>query len=370
MNVDSLSLWCYTFDMETKNARHFDNDKKSFLIFEHYFEYCETIYTDILYIQKHYQEEFNAISKFKINDYKRLFELLVKEFYRTCYDNKKFINETYVNMLSPENQTYYYIQDQVRQTSNREDFYCGDLINPIYYKKIEKITNKIFELEESMSKITNQFWTKILAKSVDDIKDGKKFACLAKVLVDWRKDNASTQLSNYMDSRYAMSVSYITNYKSRFFAQDYESAKRIGILYYTDAIIAGYHLDAYLEEYINKKCPLKSYNVYSNINRMKVCDNHEIFAYASKIATPLSVLFQQNDTRHTSYNEVIIDKRKAKPFAVFCIRNIDGKKVQNYDSALHMAKQMAEKFNLPLVELDSKNEFENEDENTINMENL
>ena len=356
--------------MKTKSARHFDNDNRILLAFQQYLDYCEAMYTDILYIKKHYRDEFDALSKFSINDYKKLFELLVKAFYRTCYDNRRFINETYVNMLSPENQTYYYIQDQVRNISNRDDFYVGNLVNPIYYKKLENITNKIFELEESMSKITNQFWAKTLAKSVDDINNGKKFACLAKVLIDWRKDNATKQLSSYMDSRYAMSVSYITNYKSRFFGQDNETANRIGILYYTDEIIAGFHSDAYLEEFINKKCPLKSYNIYSNIQRTTIFGNHEIYSYATKIATPLSVLFQKNDTMLTSYNEVIVDKRKAKPFAVFCIRNVNGKKVENYDTALHMAKQMAKKFNLPLVELDSKNEFEYKDENTINMENL
>ena len=356
--------------MERKSARHFDNDNKILLSFNDYFEYCETIYTDILYIKKHYCDEFNAMSKFSIYEYKKLFELLVKAFYKTCYDDKKFTNETYVNMLSPEDQTYYYIQDQVRVVSNRKDFYCGDLINPIYYKKIEKITNKMFELEESMSRTTNKFWTKMLAKSVDDIGDGKKFACLAKVLVDWRKDNSSKKLSKYMDSRYAMSVSYITNYKSRFFAEDDETYTLVGILYHADEIIGGYHSDAYLEEYIDKKCPLKSYNYYSNIDRMKSFDNHEVYSFASKIATPLSVLFQRNDTMYASYNEVIIDKRKAKPFAVFCIRNIDGKKVKNYETALHMAKQMAERFNLPLVELDSKNDYKYVDENTINMENL
>ena len=357
--------------MERKSARHFDNDKKIMLSFNDYFEYCEKIYTDILYIKKHYRDEFNAMSKFSINEYKRLFELLVKELYKTCYDSKKFINKTYIDMfLSPEDQTYYYIQDLARKTSNREDFYCGDLISPIYYERIEKITNKMFELEESMSRTTNKFWTKILAKSVEDIGDGKKFACLAKVLIDWRKDNSSEKLSKYMDSRYAMSVSYITNYKSRFFAEDDENSNLVGILYYADEIIGGYHSDAYLEEFIDKKCPLKSYNYYSNIDRIKSFDNHEIYSFASKIATPLSVLFQNNDTLLSSYNEVIIDKRKAKPFAVFCVRNIDGKKIQNYETALNMAKQMAEKFNLPLVELDSKNDYKYVDENTINMENL
>lgn len=363
--------------MEKKrHFRHFDNDGDSYLYFNQFLEYCQSMYNNIQYIEKYYRGAYNKKSSHTIEAQKKYFELCIKAFYEVCYKERKNANAAFLNILSPENQTYYYLQRLSYSITNRDDFYTKDditnliIINPTYYKKIESITNRIFQLEENMSQITSTFWSESLAKSVEDIKNGK-FACLAKVLIEWRKDNETDELSKYMTSRYAMSVSYITNHKSRFFGERNETAHRVGILYYADKILAGLHTDAYLEEFIDGKCPLKRFNVYTNIQKTDVFDNHAIYSFANKIATPKSVLFTGNDDGHgTTYNEVIIDKRSAKPFAVFCIRKINEEYVDNYQQALRTAQKMAERFNLPVVELDSKNEFENQDEETLHIENL
>lgn len=352
-----------------KTTRHFDNDDNTFLSFRQFCKYCEAIYADISYIEKFYSKQFNEKSTETITTYKKLFEFYLKTFYYVCYDENKTINRKLIDSLSPKNQTTYYLESLHQLVTNRDDFYIGNRIAQDYYEKIETITNKIFHLEDTIANITNIFWKNSLSRSVEDIKDGK-FACLAKVLIDWREDNASKSLSKYMDSRYALSVSYITNYKSRFFGERNSSACRVGILYYCDEIIAGLNSDAYLEEFVDGKCPLKRHEIYTNIQRTSIIGNHEIFSFASKIATPKSVLFKDNERRTVLYNEVIVDKKHTKPFAVFCIRKVNDIKVENYTKALFLAQQMSKRFKLPLVELDSKNEFANLDENSLDIKDL
>ena len=363
------SILNYNHCMKTQLSRHFDNNNETYLAFKHFIDYCQTIYDDIQNIEKYYSKEFNQNSTQTISTYKRLFELYVKAFYYTCYDENKCQNKEIIDKLSFENQIEHYFQNLSMLVSNRLDFYIGNKIAPKYYSKIENISNKIFKLEDDIAEVTNTFWKDILAKSVDNIQTGK-FSCLAKVLIDWREDNATKELSEYMNSRYALSVSYITDYKSRFFGEINKKDCLVGILYCTDKILAGYHRDAYLEEFIDGKCPLKHYETYTNIQRTNKFGKHEIFSKASKIATPRSVLFRENERFTSLYNEVIIDKRDAKPFAVFCIRNINGIQAENYQKAKVLAKQIANKFKLPLVELDSKNEFNYQDENSLDIEKI
>lgn len=355
--------------MKTQLSRHFDNGQGLYLSFKQFIAYCQTMYDDILNIEKFYCKEFNQRSTQTIGTYKNLLEVYIKAFYYICYDENKCPDKKVIDKLSFENQINYYLQKLSHLITNRMDFSIGNKIAPNYYKKIENITNKIFKLEDDIAMVTNTFWQDVLTKSVDSIKNGK-FSCLAKVLIDWRDDNSTKELSEYMNSRYALSVSYITDYKSRFFGEINKKDCLVGILYCTDKILAGYHRDAYLEEFIDGKCPLKHYETYTNIQRTNKFGKHEIFSKASKIATPRSVLFRENERFTSLYNEVIIDKRDAKPFAVFCIRNINGIQAENYQKAKVLAKQIANKFKLPLVELDSKNEFNYQDENSLDIEKI
>ena len=374
LSIDTTFAWCYNSNMkEIKVSRKLDRYLADDYFLLDFVNYCENFYNDLVCIKKYYQKEFDSKSENLIS-----IDAHIEMFLRTFKQMVKIANtpERYESLYGKNNGMQYVFKKLTNKFSNLKDFYVdandgtalsenyytqqtqsdvtklyeGTIINEKYYKKLEKLSNYIFTQEEIIAITTQKIWQKYIAKSVDDIKPNK-YCCLVKVLGDWRAEARSNALDKYMESRYAMSVSLITDFKSRFFLSDV-SYQTVGIIYSTKKIIGGKYKDAFLEEFIDGKCPL-GHQEYNSIRQMSIDKNHTICSYASKIATPHSVLLTHSKELDT-YNEVIIDRRKSTPIAVFYAKREDRNERYN-EKAKNMAMQMAEKFNLPLVELEDKN---------------
>lgn len=333
-------------------------------------DFCNDYYDNLLYIQKYYKDEFNSLSKnfVTIDEHIDMFLTTFKQMLKSVNSEDRY------NSLFHKNKSMKQIFEEVYfRFSNLPDFHTNkeyngivcDLITEKYYEKLQKFSNIIFEQEEIIALTTQKIWNRHIAKCVEDIKSNK-YCCLVKVLSDWRKEDKSPALDEYMNSRYAMSVSLVTDYKSRFFS-DYQYTQTVGIIYSTDQVLAGNYKDAFLEEFIDGKCPL-NHNEYYSTQHISQDKNHTICSLASKIATPKSVLFMYNNL--DTYNEVIIDRRKSKPIAVFFVKRESEQNIYNYRKSKETAEKMAKRFNLPLIELESKNLFKDKDENDIDIKSL
>lgn len=317
--------------------------------------FCRDFYSDLLYIKKYYEKEFNATSENLIP-----IDAHIEMFLRTFKQLIKSINspKRYERLFKTGKKANAVFNELSSKISDKVDFHheglnnelTGEVISEPYYKKMKQFMDIMFLQEEIIAPTTQKLWHNYIAKNVNDIKKNK-YCCLVKVLSDWRMENKSPKLDKYMKSRYAMSVSLITDFKSRFF--DWQlSAQTVGIIYSTKKILAGCYKDAFLEEFIDDECPL-CHREYSSIRVTQKEYNHKICSYASKIATPNSVLLANNRSFDT-YNEVIIDKRESTPIAVFCV-----KREINYEHGNEQAKRtatrIAKRFGLPLIELEDKN---------------
>lgn len=340
-------------------------------IFYDFTNYCEDFYTNLLYIKKYYQQEFDSKSEnsVSIDAHIEMFSRTFKQIVKTVNSPKRY--DSLFNRNKKMKDIFYEVSHKF---SNLKDFHSEhcfsdddiqDLINEKYYGKLVNLCNIIFTQEEIIALTTQQIWHNYIAKSIDDIKSDK-FCCLVKVLSDWRMESRNTELDEYMNSRYAMSVSLITNLKSRFF-YCHVTPQTVGIIYSTDKIIAGRNKDAFLEEFIDGKCPLNNH-YFNPIRQTCVEKNHTIYSLASKIATPNSVLLAENEKLDT-YNEVIIDRRESSPIAVFYVNRKDETESCNKKAKM-MATKMAQRFNLPLVELEEKNLLLTQDENNIDLINI
>lgn len=365
--LTTQSVRCYNLSMKEihvcrKLERNYDED---FLC--DFINYCRDFYRNLFYIKKYYKQEFDSKSENAVS-----IDAHIEMFLRTFKQIVKAVNSpSRYESLFGKNKTIGDIFDSLfYKFSNLKDFhsqynYLGkseDLINEKYYSQMAKLSNIIFTQEEIIALTTQKLWKKHIAKSINDIKKDN-YCCLVKVLSDWRMETRSKALDKYMESRYAMSVSLVTHFKSRFF-DSFISAEVVGIIYSTNKIIAGSYKDAFLEEFVDGKCPLEHQN-YNSIRQTDMDKNHTICSYASKIATPHSVLRLDSITSDT-YNEVIIDRRESAPIAVFYVKH--KKDLHNYDKQAELtAQKMAKRFNLPLVELEDKNLLIEDDAKIINL---
>lgn len=333
-------------------------------------DFCNDYYVNLLYIQKYYKDEFNSLSKnfVTIDEHIDMFLTTFKQMLKSVNTEDRY------DSLFHKNKSMEKIFQEVYfKFSNLPDFHLmkdydgviADLITEKYYEKLKKFSNIIFEQEEIISLTTQKIWNNHIAKSVEEIKTNK-YCCLVKVLSDWRKEVKTPALDKYMNSRYAMSVSLVTDYKSRFFS-DCQYTQTVGIIYSTEKVLAGNYKDAYLEEFIDGKCPL-THKDYFAVQHTHQDKNHTICSIASKIATPKSVLFMYNAL--DTYNEVIIDRRKSKPIAIFYVKRESEQNDYNYRRSKETAEKMAKRFNLPLIELESKNLFKDKTENEIDINSL
>lgn len=303
--------------------------------------YCRMFIEEITYLSNNNIEEFKK-TKINIDAYKSKAFNLILNFCKIvdCNANTNFDTKV------------YNIYDLVADTKNK-------LLDMDQMQIIEKfdeyriITNELFLLEEALVPTINKMWTNVLSSSTNT----KKYSIFAKTLYNWRTAQRYTKETvDYMNNRLGLSVSYINNTKSRFFFDSVNVDTHIGVIYKSKSIISASHCDANTYEKINGVCPIDTFFMGSNVWRVFNEKGHEIFSKSLKISSPDFVLYGNSD--FLAHNEVVLDRRHAKPVAVFYVAKYNG---ISYDNRINIksykkARQMAKKFHLPLIALESKDE--------------
>lgn len=348
-------------------------------------KYCECFYLDLLKLKTYYEDDFNQISKVTISEYISLFNQAFSGYFNLVIDDLKLRNhspypkqdEEKLDSLWNKTTRFELIQFAFNLKFIKNDLL--ELLEPAYlpyintymptvmrfkdhiYPKIKKSADIIFELEEIISITTKKLWAQVVLNDVENFDKAKPYGLFVKVLSDWRKNNGDIDTTEFTQKRYTTSVSYITHNKSRFFRQHISPDELVGLVYSDDGFMCAKDRDAFLEEYIDGKCDYEEKSVFSKVMRIAQFGTHDIFSVATKIVAPRCSL-NYND----NFNEIILDKRKSKPIAVFYVSKINGVDVNKNNKTFKLAQKLAIKFGLPIIELESKNnlfECENEQKN-------
>lgn len=341
MSIDNIDHICYNFYMENnKITREFDSETAKISALD-FCDYCKKFMQEITFLETLYSDEYSK-NKIDITACKKYATSLVKIFCKVAVSNRIPMFDT----------SSYSIEDLLQNAkSHLETLEDEDILQNI--NKYANISNKLFELEEMLAPTVEALWKEKLSHNVSN----KQYNIFAKTLYDWRvAQRYDEETIQYMNNRYGLSVSYINNNKSRFFFDKINADTHIGILYKTKKILSASHSDASTYEKINGVCPIDKFFFGSNVWRIFNENNHEIFSKSLKISPPALVLYGNKD--FCAHNEVVIDRRLSKPIAVFYITKYDGKSYDDKVNEKSYAKAMkiAQKMNLPLINLESKDE--------------
>ena len=343
--------------------RKFDDCQFDFAQFG---KYLQNMHSDLLAIKKYYCEYFNANSKVDIDTYIENFDSYVVLIKNILYDKDKYKDYKQNNINADKYKiSARLFKDNVATfdyVPSDTDFYDSPntaiFFNEDIYEILNNIVNKIFVLEDDVSKITIPIWNKTLT-NVKDFDGKKPYRLLVKVLSDWRiffnKGDKYNEAVDYLGKRIGCSLSYVTNEQSLFFKSNRGA---YGIVYsLNDGFIAGNSKDAYLDEFINDECPQDVPTLIMNPIRQIYFENgNSVQANATKIATPNGVLFENGDR----FNEIIADKRKITPVATFylkCNKTNQGEQTfEMFEKCKNSAIELSKLLNVPIIEL---NQFEN-----------
>ncbi len=337
--------------------------------FAQFGKYLQNMHRDLLAIKKYYCNYFDANSKVDIDTYIKNFDSYVELVKIVLYDKEKYKNwKSTIQDYDNSDDKYAILLSLFKKNVATLDFSPSDsdiylspntvvFFNNDVFKILEQIANSIFQLEDDVSKITIPIWNKTLT-SVNDFDGKKPYRLLVKVLNEWRvlfsKGEEFAQTCDYLNNRIGCSLSYVTDYKSLFFKSRNGA---YGIVYsLNDGFIAGSSKDAYLDEFINDECPQDIPTLSMNPIRQVYFENgNSVQANATKIATPKGVLFKNSDR----YNEIIADKRKITPVAVFYLKydktTPNKQDFKLFDKCKDSADALAKTLNVPIIEL---NQFE------------
>lgn len=362
--------------MKTNTFREFEQDwiydKKYIsaqnLVFKDFAKYCNIMYKDLIYLKQNYNN-FPFV-KNNIDKYINIFDNSYNMFIDLVVQKDKY--ESQLNIKSKTKKeiwTEFERFDILAQKNCLKDDVINIIDNKIahindkYFEKLNKIANIIFKIEESIAPEINKLWKLETINDISNYDCNKSYGLLVKVLFNWRKEIMNQQKITYCDKRIATSTSYITNEKSRFFGAFESNTQICGLVYDGNGVIAAHSEDAFLEEYIDNNCPFEYKTIYSKIMRISKCGSHDVYSMATKICAPKSSIIKYKN----NFNEVIIDKRKSKPIAVFYVNKSDDFYINLQCEYAHkLAQKLSKKFNLPIISVEDKNEFIGE--NDINFD--
>ena len=309
-----------------------------------FFDYAKNFYEDMLVVQKYYKQQFNTYSPLNIDRYLIMFDNAFNKIIENIFDNSAID----INDVDKTKYMQRYGRFDLNQLIKNSNINANDskkfkfrLYDQNQFDIINKLAQKIFKLELKCSKYTTKLWQ--LTDTIN-LKNGLFVKIITKE--NWRDKKVTPSLKNYYNNRIGLSVSYINDQKSKFF-KDNQLEVLAGIVYLPEKIICGNYFDSYTSEFINGVNPVDnlSFNftdvnkVYQERNKNK---KHDIFAFGTLTATPLSVLSCDD-----CHNEVLIDKRNAKPLAVFYLN----------EQSMDYANDLAKKYNLSIVQLESVNKL-------------
>lgn len=313
-------------------------NNKHLIEIKDFFDYAKNFYEDLVIVEKFYKTIFNELSPLSINRYLIMFDNAYNKLIEQIFGEINIDNSNYNNRHGR-----FDIDNLIKlsNTKNNKKNFKYYLFDQTEFETIKTFANKIFNLELKCSKYTKKIWS--LTNSID-IKNG----LFVKVITqeNWRNKKLTPSLKKYYNSRIGMSVSYINDQKSKFF-KDTELDVLAGIVYMPNKIICGNYFDSYTSEFINDYNPVdnlsfKFYSINKVYSEVKKDAKHDIYAFGTLTATPISVLSCDD-----CHNEVIVDKKSAKPLAVFYVN----------DQSIDYANALAKKHKLPVIKIKNLNKL-------------
>jgi hypothetical protein len=307
--------------------------------------YCKDLFDDLCIIKKFYEPRYNQNSNITIDQYIKMFNQFYKDFVCEIFSENTYDKLSEMGTDYAKNCARFCINKIILADNQLDGLFKSKIYLKTDFFKMKEMANKIFMLEKCCSQITKKFWN-VDIKKID--KNTIANGIFVKVCTEenWRADKTTIALKKYYGSRLGLSVSYINGYKSKFFRGD-KLDVIAGLVYSGNDIISASHFDAFTEEHISGNNPLQNSVAHSKVTRVYAKNEggkfHEIYAYGTLTATPMSVLSCDN-----YHNEVILSKKSAKPVAVFYAN----------ENSLEYAKKLSKKHKLPIVKLESYNNID------------
>lgn len=339
--------------------------------FTQFGEYLLKMHNDLVAIKNYYCSYFNANSKIDINTYIKNFDSYVDLIKLVLYDKQKYNDWQEKN---PDFCNYIILARLFKDNVATLDYCKGDsdfyerrdtvvIFDKKVYNVLEKIVDKIFKMENDISKITIPLWKNSLT-NIKDFDEKKPYNLLVKVISNWRHifgdETKKQQASDYLGKRIGASLSYVTDQNSLFFRSYFGG---YGIVYdlQDDAFISASSVDAHFDELVGEDHPREiEIDAYNPIRRVFEKGENSFFADATKIATPLGVINQNPE----KMNEVIVESSKIKPIATFYLKYDktapNSPIFQTYEQDKLSATQLAQKLNVPVIELNKQNTLINQ----------
>lgn len=261
-------------------------------------------------------------------NYQNVFNLDVKYYEVNLSVKSKFVCEAIKNLFKDE---------EIRKHITNEELYN---LYFSYYLLSEKINDKsltvndINKIEENLQSITKKMWQNYLTP-VTDYKEGESFHFL--IHNASKTDLEGTTLNEHYGRKGRISTSLITDQQMGVYGRH-----RYGFIYPPDTkiITAGYR-DIYSYE------TLKEGNFSQNDSNSSLLAPNAINQYCIEKTIENNGEILNRDNANI-YNEVLIDATNIKPVGIFCLTFGEKDLSEDYVSA----KNLAEKNNLPLIEID------------------
>ena len=318
--------------------------------------YCKLLFESLVAIKHYYADFFNANNSWTIDEYISIFERLYNKILGVMFDKKKVkdalkIETKILGSKEVRNYKRFGMFEEVQLFNQK--IYLHNSKGKIIgftddgYKKVSFFAKKMFMLEKMCAFTTRKIWQNEITK-FEDLNFKKDFKIIVKAVFanGWRHQPLTKLLKDYYEDRIYSSASLIDNKtKDKVFKSisSYNCEDNMALLvmdYDDNCFVCANKWDAYSEETIDGKNPIKLKSIYSDIfaQSKDVVDGkiHKLYADAVETLTPKFIL-DNVDT----FSEVNL--KNAKPKAVIA----PNKHSEEY------SKKLAEDLGVPFIK--SKN---------------
>lgn len=283
-----------------------------------FYVYCTNLREDMCGIERHDQKSFDAKNFFAIREYKMLFDKYLKEFNNIVLKKEKL---DYFNKNAGKEKTkelLIELNENLEEYINYEKFNTNKKFKTFgvkneYYDEINEAAKKIFLLEKYCSSTTKQIWNEQLTK-FKKFDQYEAYNIIIKIVFpnSWRQELfISKKIKKFVQQRKYQSAS-LMNDRSMFCLFNYYNRRTSALLIYepdASKIVCANKIDAFSDEYINKKNPYYEKTPKLDIKLIEKTNIdgklHELYANATEIATPNCLLYNEG-----TYNEVVVRNPK------------------------------------------------------------
>ena len=331
------------FDQSWENI---PRDKfNSVSVIDNFIKYGVELHDDLVLIEKEDKELFNELSRTSIDVYIEYFKKLYTKFLRICVKN---FDPYMLSCEMLENK----LKDDLIQINGKTNI-CS--IPKKYYTRLQKLAKRIFLLEYDVSLTTKKIWDRELTNP-EKYDIDKSYALLLTAKFRNRRNEVFTkdeieQVKSFVKNVPIEYSSLNTDDYTFVFEQEWND-EIVGLVYKIsgDSIISASFKDMFTTPLKDKKNPFRESYYYSNVMRLFEKDGYEIYGLGTRICTPKAAI---KGATCLGVREVLLDKSKIEPVAVFYFDKYDRKK------APERAEELMKEYNIkkPPIRVTPRNKY-------------